>query len=157
MENLKKIWSTTLPSKLISVLQAMHKSLEVRFQVDRIKRTLSPTIRVKQGDLSGPEFFTFFWREWWRHWDLDTIMNIARWEQEKISCSVDGIQKLEVRMFIENNAQNLQPPTANTPMTQLYLSAPKPMLKSIHRYSWSILGPGLHARSYHPFEGSKTE
>ena len=38
----------------------MHKSIEVLFEVDGIKRRLSSTIGVKQGDLLGPELFVIF-------------------------------------------------------------------------------------------------
>ena len=39
----------------------MHKSIEVLFEVDGIKRRLSSTIGVKQGDLLGPELFVIFY------------------------------------------------------------------------------------------------
>ena len=38
----------------------MHKSIEILFEVDGLKRRLSSTIGVKQGDLLGPELFTFY-------------------------------------------------------------------------------------------------
>ena len=38
----------------------MHKPIEALFEVDGIKRRLSSTIGVKQGDLLGLELFTFF-------------------------------------------------------------------------------------------------
>ena len=61
------LWNTLerfgVPLKLISVIRAMHKSIEVLFEVDGIKRRLSSTIGVKQGDLLGPKLFTFLWRE----------------------------------------------------------------------------------------------
>ena len=63
------LWNTLerfgvpLALKLISVLRAMHKSIEVLFEVDGFKRRLSSTIGVKQGDFLGPELFTFLWRE----------------------------------------------------------------------------------------------
>ena len=76
------LWNTLerfgVPLKLISVLRAMHKSIEVLFEVDGIKRRLSSTIGVKQGDLLGPELFTFFMAgvmETWRA--VATIMNIV--------------------------------------------------------------------------------
>jgi len=76
------LWNTLerfgVPLKLISVLRAMHKSIEVLFEVDGLKRRLSSTIGVKQGDLLGPELFTFFMAgvmETWRA--VATIMNIV--------------------------------------------------------------------------------
>ena len=38
----------------------MHKLIEVLLESDGIKRRLSPTIGIKQGDLLRPEFFTYF-------------------------------------------------------------------------------------------------
>ena len=38
----------------------MHKSIEVLFEVNGIKRRLSSTLGVKQGDLLGPELFVMF-------------------------------------------------------------------------------------------------
>ena len=58
------LWNTLerfgVPLKLISVLRAMHESIEGIFEVDGIKRRLCSTIGFKQGDLLGPELFTFF-------------------------------------------------------------------------------------------------
>ena len=58
------LWNTLerfgVPLKLISILRAMHKSIEVLFEVDGLKRRLSSTIGVKQGDLLGPELALHF-------------------------------------------------------------------------------------------------
>ena len=60
------LWNTLerfgVPLQLISVLRAMlmHKFIKVLFEVDGIIRRLSSTIGVKQGDLLGPELFTYF-------------------------------------------------------------------------------------------------
>ena len=57
----------------------MHKSIEVLFEVDGLKRRLSSTIGVKQGDLLGPELFTIFMAGVMETWgDLATIMNTVR-------------------------------------------------------------------------------
>jgi len=77
------LWNTLerfgVPLKLISVLRAMHKSIEVLFEVDGLKRRLSSTIGVKQGDLLGPELFTIFMAGVMETWgDLATIMNTVR-------------------------------------------------------------------------------
>ena len=57
----------------------MHKSIEVLFDVDGIKRRLSSTIGVKQGDLLGPELFVMFMAGVMETCgDLATIMNTVR-------------------------------------------------------------------------------
>ena len=38
----------------------MHKNAEVLFEVDGVKKKLNSIIGVKQGDLLGPDFFTFY-------------------------------------------------------------------------------------------------
>ena len=38
----------------------MHKNVEVLFEVDGVKKKLNSIIGVKQGDLLGPELFTFY-------------------------------------------------------------------------------------------------
>ena len=77
------LWNTLerfgVPLKLISVLRAMHKSIEGIFEVDGIKRRLCSTIGFKQGDLLGPELFTIFMAGVMETWgDLATIMNTVR-------------------------------------------------------------------------------
>ena len=68
-----------VPLKLISVLRAMHESIEGIFEVDGIKRRLCSTIGFKQGDLLGPELFTIFMAGVMETWgDLATIMNTVR-------------------------------------------------------------------------------
>ena len=46
------------PNKLVSILKAMHKNVEVLLAVDGVKKQLNSIIGVKQGDLLGPELFT---------------------------------------------------------------------------------------------------
>ena len=58
------LWKVLLkfgvPPKLVSVLESMHRHVTVQFTVDGVIRTLLSIIGVKQGDLLGPELFTFF-------------------------------------------------------------------------------------------------
>ena len=51
-----------VPDKFVSILKAMHKNVEVLFEVDGVKKKLNSIIGVKQGDLLGPELFTFYMR-----------------------------------------------------------------------------------------------
>jgi hypothetical protein len=48
------------PPKLISLLQALQGKLLVKFQVDSVEQVIDSIIGVKQGDILGPELFTFF-------------------------------------------------------------------------------------------------
>jgi hypothetical protein len=58
------LWKVLLrygvPSKLVELLIALHKSVLVKFEVDGIIKTLLSIIGVKQGDLLGPILFIFF-------------------------------------------------------------------------------------------------
>ena len=58
------LWKVLLrfgvPTKLVSLLRAMHKTVNVKFQVDGVSRTLLSIIGVKQGDVLGPDLFTFY-------------------------------------------------------------------------------------------------
>ena len=58
------LWSVMLrfgvPPKLVSLLRAMHAKVNVKFEVDGETRTLLSIIGVKQGDVLGPELFTYF-------------------------------------------------------------------------------------------------
>ena len=49
-----------VPRKLVTLLKAMHKKVLVQFDVDGVLKTLEAIIGVKQGDLLGPQLFTFF-------------------------------------------------------------------------------------------------
>ena len=49
-----------VPPRLISLLQALHKTVHVKFEVDGVEQVIDSIIGVKQGDLLGPELFTFF-------------------------------------------------------------------------------------------------
>ena len=49
-----------VPSKLVDLLIALHKSVIVKFEVDGVCASLLTIIGVKQGDLLGPMLFTFY-------------------------------------------------------------------------------------------------
>ena len=42
-----------VPDKMVSILKAMHKNVEVLFEVDDVQKKLDSIIGVKQGDLLG--------------------------------------------------------------------------------------------------------
>jgi|TARA_B100000513_G_scaffold33606_1_gene12916 hypothetical protein len=46
----------------LSILKAVHKNVEVLFEVDDVKKKPSSIIGVKQGDLLGSELFYFLYR-----------------------------------------------------------------------------------------------
>ena len=64
--------------------------------------------------------------------------------REDFVLTVAGIQKLEVKTSMENNYQicNIRQRIHRWHSYTLYLCAPEPMLKSIHRCSWSIFDAG---------------
>ena len=49
-----------VPPKLVSLLRALHATVHVQFDVDGVMKSLLSIIGVKQGDLLGPELFTFY-------------------------------------------------------------------------------------------------
>jgi hypothetical protein len=58
------LWKVLLrhgvPPKLVRLLQNMHAMVNVKFEVDGVVVWLRSIIGVKQGDVLGPELFTFF-------------------------------------------------------------------------------------------------
>ena len=107
----------------------MHcKSVEVLFKVDGIKRRISSTIGVKQGDLWGPELFTFFMAgvmETWR--SRHDYEYAVRWEQGKTSCSLPLAGNRTTNTVtggknvpMGSNTPNLPSPTPNMPMLYSY-------------------------------------
>ena len=49
-----------VPPKLIRLLTALHSTVNVEFAISGIKKSVTSTIGVKQGDTLGPLLFTFF-------------------------------------------------------------------------------------------------
>ena len=49
-----------VPTKLVDLLIALHKTVNVKFEVDGVIKIILSIIGVKQGDLLGPGLFTFF-------------------------------------------------------------------------------------------------
>ena len=62
--NIGMLWRVLLkygvPPKLVRVLIAMHETVNVKFDVDGVTKSLLAIIGVKQGDLLGPELFDFY-------------------------------------------------------------------------------------------------
>jgi hypothetical protein len=48
-----------VPEKLVRLLIALHDTVNVEFEVEEVKVVLQSIIGVKQGDLLGPQLFTF--------------------------------------------------------------------------------------------------
>jgi hypothetical protein len=49
-----------VPDKLVRLLQALHDTVHVEFEVEEVKMVMQSIIGVKQGDLLGPQLFTFY-------------------------------------------------------------------------------------------------
>ena len=49
-----------VPPKLISILKALHKNINIKFEVDGVTHTINCIIGVKQGDVLGPILFVIF-------------------------------------------------------------------------------------------------
>ena len=58
------LWDVMLrygvPPKLVSLLRALHETVHVQFEVGGVMKSLLSILGVKQGDLLGPELFTFY-------------------------------------------------------------------------------------------------
>ena len=125
-----------VPLKLISVLRAMHKSIEVLFEVDGLKRRLSSTIGVKQGDLLGPELFTFFMAGVMETWRAGHDYEYCKLRtREDFILTGRNPNTGGKNVYGKQYTPNLQSPTANMPMIRRYLSATEQMQKNTHRYS----------------------
>jgi hypothetical protein len=57
------LWQVLLkfgvPPKLVRLISALHETVNVRFEVDEVQVIIQSIIGVKQGDLLGPQLFTF--------------------------------------------------------------------------------------------------
>jgi hypothetical protein len=49
-----------VPVKLVSLLQALHKTVEVKFIIDDAEEMIDSVIGVKQGNVLGSDLFIFF-------------------------------------------------------------------------------------------------
>ena len=63
-ETLGMLWRVMLkfgvPTKIVRLLINMHKMVHVKFDVDGVTKTIESIVGVKQGDLLGPDLFTFY-------------------------------------------------------------------------------------------------
>ena len=57
-----------VPPKLIQLLRMLHENVKVQFEVDGATKVIDSIIGVKQGDLLGPELFTFFMEAVMKTW-----------------------------------------------------------------------------------------
>ena len=48
-----------VPPGVLEVLQALHETVNVKFSVEGVEKTVGSTIGVRQGDLLGPILFNF--------------------------------------------------------------------------------------------------
>jgi hypothetical protein len=57
------VWAVVLkldvPADLVDLLIALHKVVDVHFEVDGVTHVLESIIGVKQGDILGPVLFNF--------------------------------------------------------------------------------------------------
>ena len=69
------LWRTMekqgVPPKLIHLLRVLHETVKVQFEVDGAAKVIDSIIGVKQGDLLGPELFTFFMEAVMKTWRCD--------------------------------------------------------------------------------------
>ena len=123
----------------------------------------SSTIGVKQGDLLGPELFTFFMAGVMETWRAShDYMNFVSWEHGRTSHfiltgrnpntggkNVFGKQYTEFAVTDSEYADDTAIPFCNRADAEKYT----PLLIE-HFRRWGL---EVHAGSYHPFKGSKTE
>jgi hypothetical protein len=84
-----------VPDKLVRLLQALHSTVDVELEVEEVKVVMQSIIGVKQGDLLGPQLFTFYicavmqsWRSEHNHryqqcmfrTKMDEVLNGREWE-----------------------------------------------------------------------------
>jgi len=60
-----------VPGKLVRLLEALHSTVNVGFEVDEVKVVLDSIIGVKQGDLLGPQLFIFHICAIMQAWKVD--------------------------------------------------------------------------------------
>ena len=49
-----------VPQKLVSVIESLHRNMNVKFTIDGVTHSIKSEIGVKQGDILGPILFTIF-------------------------------------------------------------------------------------------------
>ena len=78
-----------VPPALISVLQALHATVNVKFAVEGVTRTVGSIIGVKQGDLLGPILFNFHVAGAMMAWQQER-QSVPPVFQTKEDCVLDG-------------------------------------------------------------------
>ena len=78
-----------VPPALISVLQALHATVNVTFTVEGVPRTVGSIIGVKQGDLLGPILFNFHVAGAMMAWQQER-QSVPPVFQTKEDCVLDG-------------------------------------------------------------------
>ena len=149
-----------VPDKLVSILKAMHKNVEVLFEVDGVKKKLNSIIGVKQGDLLGPELFTFYMSavlETWRSlhsYDLCIMRSkedfILTGRNHKTGGkNLNGKRFTEFAVSDSEYADDTAIPFTSRSDAEIYT----PLLME-HFRRWGL---EVHAGSYSPHKDSKTE
>ena len=149
-----------VPDKLVSILKAMHKNVEVLFEVDGVKKKLNSIIGVKQGDLLGPELFTFYMSavlETWRSlhsYDLCIMRSkedfILTGRNHKTGGkNLNGKRFTEFAVSDSEYADDTAIPFTSRSDAEVYT----PLLME-HFRRWGL---EVHAGSYSPHKDSKIE
>ena len=121
----------------------MHKNAEVLFEVDGVKKKLNSIIGVKQGDLLGPELFTFYMSavlETWRSlhsYDLCIMRSkedfiLTGRNHNKGGKNLNGKRYTEFAVSGSEYADDTAIPFTSVDQT----------LRFSHRCSWNILEDG---------------
>jgi len=148
-----------VPDKLVSILKAMHKNVEVLFEVDGVKKKLNSIIGVKQGDLLGPELFTFYMSavlETWRSlhsYDLCIMRSkedfILTGRNHKTGGkNLNGKRFTEFAVSDSEYADDTAIPFTSRSDAEIFI----PLLME-HFRRWGL---EVHAGSYSPHKDSKT-
>ena len=138
----------------------MHKNVEVIFEVDGVKKKLNSIIGVKQGDLLGPDFFTFYMSAFLETWRSlhSYVLCIMRSKEDFILTERNhktGGQNFNGKRFIEfavldsEYADDTAIPFTSRSDAEIFT----PLLMENFR-RWGL---EVHAGSYSPHKESKTE
>ena len=120
----------------------MHKNVEVIFEVDGVKKKLNSIIGVKQGDLLGPDFFTFYMSAFLETWRSlhSYVLCIMRSKEDFIL--TERNHKTGGQNFNGKRLSSLRYWTVNMRMTLQFHSPPDQTLRFSLRCSWKIFEDG---------------